>query len=186
MAADAAGNDFQQQAERINLLVNKVNSLTDDTARTIALELLQELMSLHASVLDRMLDLASQAGDSGLAVIDSYTRDPLVSGLMALYDLHPESLETRVGRALDKVRSHLQSQGRDVELLSVNEGLVKVRLSGSHAGCASTTAALTTAVEQAIYEAAPEVITVMAEVESSDPATGFVPLAALQGRSATT
>ncbi len=177
-------NEFRQQVERINALVEKANDLPDRTARATALELLQEIMSLHASVLDRMLDLTSQAGDPGLALIDKFAHDPLISGLLVLYDLHPEDLEARLAHALDKVRPYLHSHGGDVELLDFRDGVVNLRLTGSCNGCAGSTATLKTAVEQAIYEVAPEVATVVAEGATlSEPQTaaGFVPLAKLQG-----
>jgi Fe-S cluster biogenesis protein NfuA len=180
----AENRELQQQAERINALVKRVNDLPDKSARATALELLQELMSMHASVLDRMLNLASQAGDPGLALIEQFAHDPMISGLLVLYDLHPEDLETRLARALDKVRPLLHSHGGDVELIEFREGVVNVRLTGSCNGCAGSTATLKSAVEQAIYEVAPEVATVVAEgavEESQTAAAGFVPLAKLQG-----
>ena len=97
-------------------LVEKISNLPDRAASATTFELLQEVMSLHASVLERMLDLTSQAGDPGLALIDKFAHDPLVSGLLVLYDLHPEDLETRLARALDKVRPYLHSHGGDVEI----------------------------------------------------------------------
>lgn len=176
----ADNKEFQQQAERINSLVNSVSHIQDATARATTLELLQEVMALHASVLDRMLDLASQAGDPGLALIEQYAQDPLISGLLVLYDLHPESLETRVARALDAVRPFLQAHGGDVELLHLRDGVVNVRLTANGSGCAGSTASLKAAVEQAISEAAPEVATVIAEGATPQPAAGFVPLAQLE------
>ena len=177
----AENKKFQQQAERINALVKSVNQLHDTTARATALELLQEVMSLHASVLDRMLDLASQAGDPGLALIEKYAQDPLVLGLLVLYDLHPENLEARLARALDDVRPFLQSRGGDVELIDFRDGVVNLRITKSGHGCAGSTASLKTAVEQAIYEAAPEVATVIAEGAEPQAVAGFVSLAKLQG-----
>jgi len=180
----AENKEFQQQAERINELVRKVNELPDKNARAVALELLQQVMNLHASVLDHLLDLTSQAGDPGLALIEKFAHDPMISGLLVLYDLHPEDLETRLANALEKVRPYLNSHGGDVELIGFRDGVVSLRLKGSCNGCAGSTATLKTAVEQAIYEAAPEVATVIAEGATPEPqpaAAGFIPLAKLQG-----
>ncbi len=183
MRAAVAPAGVEQQAERINALVSRVNDFADQTARATALELLQEIMDLHASVLDRMLGLTSKAGDAGLQLIEQFAHDPLISGVLVLYDLHPENLETRLARALDKVRPYLHSHGGDVELIDFSDGVVNLRLTGSCNGCAGSTATLKTAVEQAIYEAAPEVATVVAEGATPEPqvAAGFVPLAKLQG-----
>jgi Fe-S cluster biogenesis protein NfuA len=183
----AENNDFRKQAERINALVGKVSSLPDRVARATALELLQEVMSMNASVLDSMLNIMSQAGDPGLALIEKFTEDPLISGLLVLYDVHPETLDQRLARALDKARPYLRSHGGDVEMSGFRDGVVTVRLVGSCNGCAGSTATMKSTVEQAIYEAAPEVASVVVEGASSPDqghaktAAGFVPLAQLQG-----
>ena len=44
--------------------------------------------------------------------------------VLLLYGLHPHPIETRVRQALDKVRPYLDSHGGNVELLSVNDGVV--------------------------------------------------------------
>lgn len=177
--------EFQLRTQRIDALVNKVNDFPDKAARTTAIDLLQELMDMHAYVLNRMLDLTVQTGESGRALIDKFVVDPIISGLLVLYDLHPDDLETRLLRALDKVRPYLKSHDGDVELIAFSEGVVNLRLVGSCNGCAGSTATLKTAVEQAIYEAAPEIAAVVADgaAESALPETadGFVPLARLQG-----
>ncbi len=87
----------------------------------------------------------------------------MISGLLVLYDLHPEDLEARLMRALEKVRPLLHSHGGDVELVEFRDSVVNLRLTGSCNGCVGSTATLKSAVEQAIYEAAPEVATVIAE-----------------------
>jgi Fe-S cluster biogenesis protein NfuA len=180
----AENNEFRERAERINALIGKVNALPDSIARATALELLQEVMSMHSSVLDRMLNLISQAGDPGLELIEKFTQDPPISGLLVLYDLHPEPLQSRLTRALDKARPYLRSHGGDVELTGFCDGVVSVRLVGSCNGCAGSTATMKTTVEQAIYEAAPEVVNVIVDGATphheSHPAAGFVPLAKLQ------
>jgi Fe-S cluster biogenesis protein NfuA len=177
--------EFQQRTERIDALIKKVSELPDNTARATALELLQELMNMNAFVLNRMLDLTAQAGEPGDELIEKFATDPIISGLLVLYDLHPDDLETRIVRALDKVRPYLKSHGGDVELIGINESVVNLRLVGSCNGCAGSTATLKTAVEQAIFEAAPEIATVVADgtvqSASNETAGGFVPLAKLQG-----
>jgi Fe-S cluster biogenesis protein NfuA len=183
----AENHDFPEQAARINALVGKVDALSDHVARATALELLQEVMGMNASVLDRMLNLMMQAGDPGLALVEKFTDDPLISGLLVLYDLHPETLETRLAKALDKARPSLRSHGGDVELTGFRDGVATVRLTGSCNGCSGSTATMKTTVEQAIFEAAPEVASVVIEGAESQPvsqtqtAVGFVPLAKLQG-----
>jgi Fe-S cluster biogenesis protein NfuA len=44
-------------------------------------------------------------------------------------------LEQEVREALEEVRPHLQADGGDVEFVGIKDGVVKVRLKGSCAGC---------------------------------------------------
>jgi Fe-S cluster biogenesis protein NfuA len=175
--------DFQERAQKIEALVDRVRDLPDENARHAALELLQAVMEFHRSVLERVLDLTSQAGTQGRNLLQQFGRDPMISGLLVLYDLHPEDLQTRVARALDKVRPLLRSHGGDVELVNLGSDVVHLRLMGSCHGCASSTATLKNAVEEAMNEAAPEIATIVADGTAqpqSQPAPGFVPLAKLE------
>ena len=83
--------------------------------------------------------------------------DELVSHLLLLHGLHPVPVEARVRGALDEVRPYLDSHGGDVELLGVEDGVVRLRLEGSCNGCPSSTATLKLAIEDAIHKAAPDV-----------------------------
>jgi Fe-S cluster biogenesis protein NfuA len=173
-------NTFREQTERIETLVQRVRDLPDENVRQTAMDLLQGVMDIHASVLERIMELTSQAGEAGDALLQNFGNDPMISGLLVLYDLHPDDVETRVLRALDNVRPLLKSKGAVVELISFQQGVVDLRLTGSTHGCASTMATLKTAVEQALYEAAPEVSAIHIEDPSQmQPASGFVPLAKL-------
>lgn len=176
--------EFQRRAEKIEVLVGRVRELPDENARNTALELLQEVMDLHGSVMEQILELTLETGEPGHALMQSFGADPIISGLLVLYDLHPDDVETRIGRALEKVRPYLHSHGGDVEMISFHDGVLNLRLTGHCDGCAGSTATLKTSVEQAIHEVAPEVATVVADstVAEEHPApSAFIPLAKLQG-----
>jgi hypothetical protein len=151
-------------AERIESLVQKVQSLEDSSARDAALELVQAVMELHANGLEKMLDIVSDA-EGGAVVIDAIAHDPLAGSMLLLHDLHPLDLETRVRQALD--RPEFRSRGAEVELLSIRDAAVWIRVKGG--------SALRTAVEQAVFEAAPDAAAVNIEGGSE----AFVPLAQL-------
>ncbi len=72
-------------------------------------------------------------------------------------------LETRVRGALAEVRPYLASHGGDVELVSVDAGVVRLRMEGSCSGCPSSTMTLKLAIEDAIHKAAPDVEEIEAE-----------------------
>jgi Fe-S cluster biogenesis protein NfuA/nitrite reductase/ring-hydroxylating ferredoxin subunit len=117
-------------------------------------ELAQALLELYGEGLRRILERAD-----GRALAE----DDLVSHLLLLHDLHPVPIDDRVLEALDGVRPYLESHGGDVSLVGVEDGVVRLRLSGSCNGCPSSTMTLKLAIEDAIQQAAPEVERVEAE-----------------------
>jgi Fe-S cluster biogenesis protein NfuA len=155
--------EFHARTERIEELVAKLERAADPELHTAALELVQSIMELHGAALDHVLGVISQSAE-GEQVTRKLLEDDLVASVLLLHGLHPEEMETRVLRALDKVRPSLQSTGGDVELVSISEGVVKLRLQKEAGGCGSTIGAMKSAVEDAVTEAAPDAAQVIAEV----------------------
>jgi Fe-S cluster biogenesis protein NfuA len=175
--------EFQQRIQKIESLVRKIETLADAEARASALALFQSVMDLHGAAVERMMDIVFDAGDTGREVIDRFGRDDLVGSLLLLYGLHPLPLETRVIEALNRLRPSLQSHGGNVELLNVSDGLVRLRLEKSSNGCGSTAQALKQAVEEAVYDAAPDITGI--EIEgAAEPifSTSLVQLAGLSSK----
>jgi Fe-S cluster biogenesis protein NfuA len=69
-----------------------------------------------------------------------------------------EQVEATIG----KIRPALQADGGDVELVDVNDGVVKVRLTGACAGCPMSTMTLKAGIERILREEVPEVKEVVA------------------------
>jgi Fe-S cluster biogenesis protein NfuA len=88
-------------------------------------------------------------------------------------------VETRVTHALDKARSRLRADDGEVELVSVQDGEVRLRLHANGHGCGSTTQALKEMVEEAVYQTAPDITALV--IEGADENQGFVPVEMLQG-----
>jgi Fe-S cluster biogenesis protein NfuA len=175
-----------KQMERIEQLVHELEALPDSKSRETAVELLQLLMEFYGQGLARILAIAGQTGAAGTEIVNRFTGDPLVANLLMLHSLHPVDLPTRVEQALNKVRPLLHSHGGDVELLGIENGQVRLRLEGSCHGCPSSAMTLKHAIEEAIYEFAPDIagLDVAGVVESRTtappPSSGFVPLEAIQ------
>jgi len=58
---------------------------------------------------------------------------------------------------IDKIRPMLQADGGDVELVSVDNGVVKVRLQGACKGCPMSQMTLKNGIEKFIKKEVPEV-----------------------------
>lgn len=71
-------------------------------------------------------------------------------------------LEERVAKVLEAIRPGLQMDGGDIELVGVEGGVVKVRLTGACAGCPMSMMTLQMGVERAIKREVPEVLRVEA------------------------
>ncbi|MBN1594539.1 NifU family protein [candidate division FCPU426 bacterium] len=71
-------------------------------------------------------------------------------------------MKDKVEKAIARIRPALQADGGDIELESVENGIVKVRLQGACRGCAMSQITLKMGVEQAIRREVPEVREVVA------------------------
>jgi Fe-S cluster biogenesis protein NfuA/nitrite reductase/ring-hydroxylating ferredoxin subunit len=148
--------EHHRQAARIETLVKDVAEFTDPHARATTEELVQALLDMYGEGLARLLELTAETEASGLALIDTFANDELLSSLFLLHGLHPLDIETRVTQALDEVRPYLKSHGGNVEFVRVEDGIAHLRLQGSCHGCPGSTITLKLAIEEAIYKAAPD------------------------------
>jgi hypothetical protein len=174
-------NDFQKRVQKIGALVHDLESIADPASRAAAKELVQLLMDLHGTGLERILEIVFQSGGSGAQIIDDLGRDSLVSSLLILYGLHPEELQTRVERKLDQIRSKLHKMGAEATLVSVNGGDVRLRVTVDGHVCGSTSQAVRATVEEAVYEAAPDLASLVVEGLEEPVSSGFVAVEKLLG-----
>jgi Fe-S cluster biogenesis protein NfuA len=129
-------------------------------------ELVRVLLAFYGAGLEQMVSVVRVAGGEDL--LRRLAADPLVAALLALHDLHPVDLPTRVGHALDTARRRLGSHGSGVALdhLELDTGVVHVRL-GSGCGGGET---VRDVVRRAVGELAPEIAEVDFLTEPSGPA----------------
>lgn len=135
-------------------LVARIETLLDG-ADAAATELVAAVLDLYGEGLARVVASAPDP----VALAD----DELVAHLLLLHGLHPVPVAERVRGALEEVRPYLDSHGGDVELLGVEEGIAYLRLQGSCKGCPSSSATLKLAIEEAIQQAAPDVVRIEAD-----------------------
>ncbi|MFC0187697.1 NifU family protein [Fictibacillus aquaticus] len=68
------------------------------------------------------------------------------------------TMHEQVEEVLDKLRPFLLRDGGDVELVDIEEGVVKVRLMGACGSCPSSTITLKAGIERALLEEVPGVV----------------------------
>ena len=66
-------------------------------------------------------------------------------------------LRERVENALNRIRPALQQDGGDIELVGIEDGVVKVRLKGACAGCPMSQMTMVNFVEASLKKEVPEV-----------------------------
>ena len=71
-------------------------------------------------------------------------------------------MREKVETALKQIRPALVADGGNVELVDVDEGVVKLRLTGACSGCPMATMTLRLGIERALKEQVPEIKEVLA------------------------
>ena len=66
-------------------------------------------------------------------------------------------MKDKIEKALVRIRAGLQQDGGDIELVSVENGVVKVRLKGACAGCPMSQMTLVNFVERELKASVPEI-----------------------------
>lgn len=67
------------------------------------------------------------------------------------------TMKEKVQAVMDKIRPMLQADGGDVELVEVENGIVKVRLTGACKGCPMSQMTLKNGIERLLKKEIPEV-----------------------------
>lgn len=168
-AAPPARGQFSVRTERVEKLAAKLDQGNDPELRATALELVQSVMELHGAALQNLIDRCVATPD-GERVLYEALQDDLVSSMFLLHSLHPDDIETRVLRGIEAVRPYLKSHGGDCELIAVHDGIVRLRLHGSCGSCPSSSLTLKNAVEEALYQVAPDIQKIVAENAADDHA----------------
>ncbi|MFF2437528.1 hypothetical protein ACFVU4_25740 [Streptomyces sp. NPDC058107] len=162
--------DAVEAGQRVEELLDRLTAVGDQEVGAAAEDLVRVLMDFYGAGLTRIVDRLSTPADQGTGSgpLAALLDDELVSSLLALHDLHPEDIGTRIARALDSVRDPVEVVGFDEET-----GTLRLRSSseagdGGGCGCPSTGAATRRSVEDALACFVPEVNQVEMESSTTD------------------
>jgi len=179
---DREGALFQERMRRVEALVRDIEESPDVVGRERARELVQSLLELHAVGLAQMMAAAQSHDGPGARLIEAWTRDSAIGGLMLLHGLHPTPAEGRIRDAVDGLDARLRTMSARVARVELSGDVLQLRLEVSASSCNSNAAELRGLVEDALCAAAPDVA-LQLEVETVEPMPqGFVPLAQLTAR----
>lgn len=163
--------EFRLQTERVERLAARLESAGDPEIRAAALDLVQSVVELHGAGLRRLIDSLMQT-PAGEHALSQALQNDLVSSMLLLHNLHPDDIETRVLRGIEKARPYLKSHGGDVELIGVRDGIVHLRLHGTCGSCPSSSITLKNAVEDALFEVAPDIVEIVSENAAAETQSG--------------
>lgn len=147
--------------DRLEELFSEVEGL-DETVRDTVFELLDGIDALHRLAITR---LAQVIGD----VEPLREADPAVAWLLEAYGIGVDD-PMAASVALDQIRPYLHEHGGEVTVLAVDQGVVRVQLSGSCSGCTAAAVTLRDGVEEALREGLPGFVAMEVAPDSGAPA----------------
>lgn len=144
--------NLRDMGARVEELLGEIRAADPGVARK-AEEVIGLLVDLYGEALARVVELVGT---------DQLTDEAFVASLLLLHGLHPDAVETRIERALDRIRPGLGGKKLDVVGLD-DDGRLRLRLSSPLDGCPSTIGTVQQTIEDAVAEWAPEVSSVSIE-----------------------
>jgi Fe-S cluster biogenesis protein NfuA len=181
----ANGTEFPEKLLQLGQLIAQFDQMPENPQKAAGMKLVQLLMDVHGAGLDRIMEIICENEIIGPAIIEKLGQDSITGSLLLLYSLHPDDLETRVKKAIERIRPRLRKVSYSVDLTRVNEGTVEVRVTSTSSGhtCGSTAKDVRAIVEEGVYELAPDVTSLEIRGLEEPANAGFVTLESLMGHS---
>jgi hypothetical protein len=162
-----SGDDKREQEAKLRHLEQLIAALDahpDPAARNPARELVELVLDLHGVGLARLLTIIA-AAEVGPTILARIAEDDQVKSLLLLHGLHPDDLETRIRKAVDRLRPHLGVHGLRLEVVEITNGTARlcVHQTSNVAVTAPLLWSLPGEIENAIIETAPDIENVVIE-----------------------
>lgn len=181
----ANDGEFREQVRELGKLIAQFDQLPESPQKTAGRELVQLLMDVHGAGLERMMEIVFDSGAPGAETIDKLGSDSVAGSLLLLYSLHPDDLETRVRKAVERLTPRMRKLACTAELVRFEEGVAEVRLTKAGHSRGSSAKELRAMVEDGVYEFAPDIVSLEIQGLAEPSASGFVALENLLGHSLT-
>ncbi|MGI9576579.1 MAG: NifU family protein [Microthrixaceae bacterium] len=146
--------EYGQILDRVAQLVDRLLEHDDPAVRADAEELVDWLDVYHREGIGRFVEMARQW--RGELFLEQAALDPVVGELFATYslgiDVDAAVADRVIQIALDEVRPYVHSHGGDLEVRSVVDGVVHLRMHGTCNGCTAADDTVTRRIEVALRE----------------------------------
>ncbi len=143
---------FDEILPRIGELAEFLSSHSDSAVVEAAGELLDWIDAFHLQGIGTLVEMIREW--RGEIFLDGVASHPVAGLLLTAYGLGTRSDDATAHRAvqaaLAEVRPYLASHGGDMEVVSIQDGVVRLKLHGSCDGCTAADATLTGRVKTAL------------------------------------
>ncbi len=157
--------------DRVAALATQFIEHPDPEVRDGLEELLDWLDVFHREGLGRFVEMVRQW--RGELFLEQAALDPVVGELLGTYslgvDVDASAVDRVVQLALDEVRPYIHSHGGDVEVRSIADGVVHLRMHGTCDGCTAADDTVTQRIEVALREQWIDFRRVDVEVATAEP-----------------
>ncbi|MDW3178298.1 MAG: NifU family protein [Acidimicrobiia bacterium] len=145
---------FEEVLPRIAELAERLAEHDDSDVAATAIEMLDWIDVFHANGVGRMVEMLREW--RGEILLEAVAADPIAGALLRAYGLGDgadlDAARVSVQAALAEVRPYLHSHGGDMEVVHIEDGVVRLKLHGSCDGCTASDATIIEQVETALQE----------------------------------
>ena len=146
--------EFAQILPLIGELAERLAEHDDKEVADTAIEMLDWIDVFHANGVGRLVEMIREW--RGEILLEAVAADPIAGALLQAYglgdDTDLDAARVSVQAALAEVRPYLHSHGGDMEVVHLEDGVVRLKLHGSCDGCTASDATIIEQVEAAMKE----------------------------------
>ena len=146
--------EFSQILPLIGELAERLAEHDDRDVAETATEMLDWIDVFHANGVGRLVEMIREW--RGEILLEAVAADPVAGVLLQAYglgdDIDLDAARVSVQAALAEVRPYLHSHGGDMEVVHIEDGVVRLKLHGSCDGCTASDTTIIEQVEAAMKE----------------------------------
>lgn len=146
--------DYRDILDRVAELLKSLRDEADPATLTRVEEMVDWLDVFHREGLGRFVEMVRQW--RGEIFLEQAALDPMVGELLSTYGLGVDAdtaeASRQVQQALDSVRGYVHSHGGEIEVRSIADGVVTLRMHGTCDGCTAADDTVTRLIEVALRE----------------------------------